>query len=52
MIKSEEWTLYIYKNFPTQEKTQWYKGAKDTLIEWAVKRLIVLIPANEGDINQ
>ena len=42
----------VYKNLPTQEKLHHYKGTKYTTIKRAVQRLIVLIPANEDDIDQ
>ena len=42
----------VYKNLPTQDKIYKYKGTKDTTIEWALQRLIVLSPGNESDINQ
>ena len=42
----------VCKNLPTQDKIYQYKGTKDTTIEWALQRRIVLNPENEGDINQ
>ena len=39
--------IVAYKNFPSKEQVDQYKGAPYTIVERAVQRLIVLVPATQ-----
>ena len=41
--------VVAYKNFPTKEQVNQYKGSQYTEVERAVHRLIVLVPASHAD---